>query len=103
MRQSTSSSTSALRPQQRTFVLTVGVPLRCLSSAHGDVATLIKEVIDDNCHWISPGKDKLSWAGSFKGKQEIANFFTQLNQHWEFTEFASHDMIERGTQWWSSA
>jgi ketosteroid isomerase-like protein len=40
----------------------------------GDVATLIKDVIDDNCHWISPGKDKLPWAGSFKGKTRDREF-----------------------------
>jgi ketosteroid isomerase-like protein len=52
--------------------------------------------VDDNSHWILPGKDILPWAGSFKGKQEIANFFTLLHQHWDVTEFTPHDMIERG-------
>jgi len=46
------------------------------SFQRGDIPTLIKEMIDDNCTWISPGpKDKLPWAGSFKGKQEITKFF----------------------------
>ena len=62
----------------------------------GDIAALLNDIVDDNSHWILPGKDKLPWAGSFKGKQEIANFFTQLHQHWEITEFTPHDMIERG-------
>jgi uncharacterized protein len=64
---------------------------------HGDIASLIKDVLDDNCTWISPGpKDKLPWAGTFKGKQEIANFFAQVGQNLEFTEFAPREMIEQG-------
>jgi ketosteroid isomerase-like protein len=63
----------------------------------GDVPTLIKDIIDDNCQWTSPGpKDKLPWAGSFKGKQEIAAFFSQVAKYIEFSEFVPRDMIERG-------
>jgi uncharacterized protein len=67
------------------------------SFQRGDIPTLIKEMIDDDCTWISPGpKDKLPWAGTFKGKQEIANFFTLVGQNLEFTEFAPREMIEQG-------
>jgi len=63
----------------------------------GDIPALIRETIDDNCTWISPGpKDKLPWAGTFKGKQEIANFFAQVGQNLEFSEFAPREMIEQG-------
>ena len=63
----------------------------------GDIPALIKEMIDENCTWISPGpKDKLPWAGTFKGKQEIANFFAQVGQNLEFSEFAPREMIEQG-------
>ena len=63
----------------------------------GDIPALIKEIIDENCTWISPGpKDKLPWAGTFKGKQEIANFFAQVGQNLEFSEFAPREMIEQG-------
>lgn len=38
----------------------------------------------------------MPWAGRFKGKQEIANFFAQVAQNLHFTEFEPRDMIERG-------
>jgi hypothetical protein len=42
----------------------------------GDIPTLIRDLLDERCTWISPGPpDKLPWAGTFKGKQEIATFF----------------------------
>jgi ketosteroid isomerase-like protein len=63
----------------------------------GDIAGLMRELIDDDCTWISPGpKDKLPWAGTFKGKQEISNFFVQVEQNLEFSEFAPREMIEQG-------
>jgi ketosteroid isomerase-like protein len=67
------------------------------SFQRGDVPTLLREMIDDDCTWISPGpKDKLPWAGTFKGKQQIANFFAQVGQNLEFSEFAPREMIEQG-------
>jgi uncharacterized protein len=63
----------------------------------GDIPGLIRDLVDDTCTWISPGpKEKLPWAGTFRGKQEIANFFAQVGQNLEFTEFAPHEMIEQG-------
>ncbi|MGO9576183.1 MAG: nuclear transport factor 2 family protein [Terriglobales bacterium] len=63
----------------------------------GDVPTLIKDIIDDNCTWISPGpKDKLPWAGSIKGKQEIGKFFGKIAENWDFTDFTPHDFLEKG-------
>jgi uncharacterized protein len=63
----------------------------------GDIQSLIRDLLDDNCIWISPGpNDKLPWAGTFKGKHEIANFFAQVEQNLEFTEFAPREMIEQG-------
>ena len=63
----------------------------------GDIPSLINGLLDDNCTWISPGpSDKLPWAGTFRGKREIANFFEQVGQNLEFTEFAPREMIEQG-------
>jgi len=63
----------------------------------GDIATLIKDLIDDSCTWIAPGpEDKLPWAGHFKGKQGIADFFTRVGQNLEFSEFAPSEFIEQG-------
>jgi uncharacterized protein len=63
----------------------------------GDIPSLIRDLLDDSCIWISPGpSDKLPWAGTFKGKQEIANFFAQVGENLEFSEFAPREMIEQG-------
>jgi uncharacterized protein len=63
----------------------------------GDIPGLLRELIDDSCTWVIPGpKDKLPWAGTFKGKQEIANFFAQVGENLEFSEFGPREMIEQG-------
>jgi ketosteroid isomerase-like protein len=63
----------------------------------GDIPSLIRDLLDDNCVWISPvPSDILPWAGTFKGKHEIANFFAQVGEHLEFSEFAPREMIEQG-------
>jgi ketosteroid isomerase-like protein len=63
----------------------------------GDISTLVKDIVDDTCTWISPGpRDKLPWAGNFKGRQEIAGFFARVAENLDFTEFEPHQMIEQG-------
>jgi len=63
----------------------------------GDIQTLIAEVVDDTCQWISSGpKDRLPWAGTYKGKQEVGTFFAQLDKNVEFTEFTPRDMFDKG-------
>jgi hypothetical protein len=67
------------------------------SFQRGDIPGLIRDLIDDSCTWISPGpQDKLPWAGSFKGKQEIASFFARVGENLEFSELALREMIEQG-------
>jgi len=63
----------------------------------GDIATLINELVDDNCTWISPGpKDKLPWAGQFRGKQGVADFFARIAENIDFSEFTPREWIEQG-------
>ena len=63
----------------------------------GDIATLIKDAVDDDCTWIAAGPpDILPWAGTFKGKQEIARFFARVAENLHFTEFTPREMIEQG-------
>jgi ketosteroid isomerase-like protein len=63
----------------------------------GDISTLVKDIVDETCTWISPGpQDKLPWAGNFKGRQEITDFFARVAQNLDFTEFAPREMIEQG-------
>lgn len=63
----------------------------------GDIPTLVKDFVDDTCTWISPGpSNKLPWAGNFKGKKEVADFFARVAQNLDFAEFAPREMIEQG-------
>jgi len=63
----------------------------------GDIPSLMKDLLHDDCTWIAPGpKDKLPWAGTFRGKKEIADFFAHVAQNLEFSEFAPREMIEQG-------
>src|ERR1700758_271448 len=67
------------------------------SFQRGDIPSLLRDLLADNCTWISPGpKDKLPWAGTYKGKQEIANFFAEVERTLELTEFTPREMIEQG-------
>jgi uncharacterized protein len=67
------------------------------SFQRGDIPGLMRDLIDDSCTWVIPGpKDKLPWAGTFRGKQEILNFFAQVAENLEFSEFGPHQMIEQG-------
>jgi len=62
----------------------------------GDIQTLITDLIDDHCEWTTPGpKDKLPWAGTYKGKQGIGSFFVTVDKHLEFTAFTPKDFIEK--------
>jgi uncharacterized protein len=67
------------------------------SFRRGDIPSLLRDLLADNCTWISPGpKDKLPWAGTYKGKQEIASFFAEVERTLELTEFTPREMIEQG-------
>ena len=57
----------------------------------------MKDFVDDTCTWISPGpQETLPWAGNFKGRKEIADFFARVAQNLDFTEFSPREMIEQG-------
>jgi uncharacterized protein len=61
----------------------------------GDIPTLMNDIIDARCTWIFPGpQDKLPWAGNFKGRQEIADFFARLTQNLDFTEVALRSKVK---------
>jgi ketosteroid isomerase-like protein len=63
----------------------------------GNISTLLNDIIDATCTWISPGpQDRLPWAGNFKGRQEIADFFARAAQALDFAESVPREMIEQG-------
>jgi uncharacterized protein len=63
----------------------------------GDIPGLVRDIVDDACIWISPGvAGELPWAGHFKGKREVADFFTRVAENLTFSDFAPRQMIEQG-------
>jgi uncharacterized protein len=63
----------------------------------GDISTFVKDVVDAACTWITPGpQDKMPWAGNFKGRQEITNFFARVAQNMDVMELEPREMIEQG-------
>jgi ketosteroid isomerase-like protein len=63
----------------------------------GDISTFVNDIVDATCTWIFPGpQDKLPWSGSFKGQQEIADFFARVAHNLDFAEVAVREMIEQG-------
>ena len=91
----TAITTLARRSQKASNIEATKKGYECFQ--RGDIPSLTRDLLDDNCIWISPGpKDKLPWAGTFKGKHEIANFFAPVGQNLEFSEFAPREMIEQG-------
>jgi len=56
----------------------------------------MNNIVDANCTWISPGpQDRLPWAGTFKGRQEIADFFARAGQALDVAESTPREMIEQ--------
>jgi uncharacterized protein len=47
-------------------------------------------------HHGALAQDKLPWAGNFRGKQEIADFFARVARNLNFNEFVPREMIEQG-------
>ena len=63
----------------------------------GDISTIVNNIVDTTCTWISPGpQDQLPWAGKFKGRQEIADFFVRAGQAFDYADSTPHKMIEQG-------
>lgn len=59
----------------------------------GNIPALLNELTDDIV-WTSPGPaDILPWVGVRKGKGEVADFFTLVNEHIEFEEFEPRQFI----------
>ena len=49
----------------------------------GDIPSLMKDLLHDDCTWIAPGpKDKLPWAGTFRGKKRLRISSRTLHRTW---------------------
>ena len=63
----------------------------------GDVPTLIAELVDEDCQCILSGpRNTLPWAGAFRGKAGVAEFFSRLARSVDFTSFEPRQMIADG-------
>ena len=62
---------------------------------HGDMNTLLG-LFDEQIEWISPGPADLPTAGRRTGRQQIAEFFTVLNDTFEIQRFEPREFIAQG-------
>lgn len=61
----------------------------------GDIGRLLDKYNDD-AEWIGPDSDTLPFAGCFRGKAEIAQFFAKLASASEAVSFAPRHFIAEG-------
>jgi ketosteroid isomerase-like protein len=61
----------------------------------GDIAGIL-ERCDDNAEWVSPESDYIPFAGTFRGKQGIAEFFSKLDANVQPIRFEPREFIAEG-------
>jgi ketosteroid isomerase-like protein len=61
----------------------------------GDIRGVI-ERCDDKCEWTSPDSDHIPFAGTFHGKQGIADFFTKMEATAQPSRFEPQEFIAEG-------
>lgn len=62
----------------------------------GDIAALLNGMTDD-VEWETPGPpDVLPFAGALHGREQVAQFFTQLSEAMESAQFEPHEFIAQG-------
>jgi len=52
--------------------------------------------LTDKVEWTGPSQVAGLYTGQRKGKTAVADFFTKLNQHLEFSEFEPGEFIAKG-------
>ena len=62
---------------------------------HGDMETLLGS-FDDQVEWITPGPPELTTSGRRTGRQQVAEFFTTLNDLFEVQRFEPKEFIAQG-------
>jgi ketosteroid isomerase-like protein len=56
----------------------------------------ILSLADENIEWIGPDSDFLPFAGQFHGKDQVAHFFSMLEQAQDVIEFEPQNFIAEG-------
>jgi ketosteroid isomerase-like protein len=62
---------------------------------NGDIRGVI-ERCDDNAEWTSPDSEYIPFAGSFHGKQGIADFFSRLDANAQTLRFEPREFVAEG-------
>jgi len=62
----------------------------------GDIPYVLNELTED-VEWQEPGPvDILPWAGTHRGREQVARFFTLLSGAFEFEQFEPQEFIAQG-------
>ena len=61
----------------------------------GDVAGVINALADD-IEWVSPGPSVIPFAGRYRGRDEVMNFFQKLAANCELDPFMPTQYVEQG-------
>ena len=62
----------------------------------GDIQAVLNGLTDD-VEWQEPGPpDVLPWAGTRRGREQVAQFFTLLSEILEFEQFEPQEFIAQG-------
>lgn len=56
----------------------------------------ILDLNDDKIEWIAPESEYVPFAGSFHGNDQVAQFFSKLDQCQEVVQFEPHNFIAEG-------
>ena len=64
----------------------------------GNIPALLESLSDD-VQWVSPGpKEVTPWAGNYKGKAQVAEFFRVVAQEIDFLKFEPREFVEQGNK-----
>ncbi|MGA2297152.1 MAG: nuclear transport factor 2 family protein [FCB group bacterium] len=58
----------------------------------GNIPGIIDNLSND-VEWVNPGANDAALTGTYRGKKEVAEFFSRLNAHNEFTRFEAREFI----------
>lgn len=55
-------------------------------------------LVDEDVEWVAPESDYIPFAGSFHGRDQVAQFFTKLEQAQDVINFEPKDFIAEGNK-----
>lgn len=65
--------------------------------SRGDIPSILA-MLDPDIEWITPGSPQLPMSGTHRGREGVGNFFTIVNETWEFTSFEPREYLAAGDQ-----